>query len=82
LSLMQEGLLKLSYLPLGTTISAGDEVLTSGRGEIYPSGLVVGKVERIYTEPSGMNACALVRPGVKLDELIEVFVVKEFDIVD
>ena len=82
LALMQEGVLKLSYLPLETTITAGDEVLTSGRGEIYPSGLVVGKVESIHTEPSGMNRYALVRPSVDLDRLIEVFVIKEFDIVD
>ena len=82
LSLMQKGLLKLSYLPLDTTITAGDEVLTSGRGQIYPSGLVVGRVDSVYTEPSGMNRCALVRPSVDTDDLIEVFIIKEFDIVD
>jgi rod shape-determining protein MreC len=82
LSLMQQGLVKLTYLPLDTSITAGDEVLTSGRGEIYPSGLVVGTVESIHTDPSGMNRYALVRPQVDLDELIEVFIIKEFDIVD
>ena len=82
LSLMQQGLVKLTYLPLDTSITAGDEVLTSGRGEIYPSGLVVGTVQTIHTDPTGMNRYALVRPHVDLDELIEVFVIKEFDIVD
>ena len=82
LSLMQEGLLKLAYLPLDTAITAGDEVLTSGRGDIYPPGLVVGKVDSVYTEPSGMNDYALVRPAVDTHELIEVFIIKEFEVVD
>ena len=82
LSLMQQGLVRLSYLPVDTGLLAGDEVLTSGRGEIYPSGLVVGSVEQVKTDPSGMSSYALVRPAVALDQLIEVFVIKQFDIVD
>lgn len=82
LSLMQQGLVRLSYLPVDTCVTAGDEVLTSGQGDIYPSGLVVGCVEQVKTAPSGMNSYALVRPAVNLGELIEVFVIKEFTIVD
>lgn len=82
LSLMQQGLVKLSYLPLDNGLMAGDQVLTSGRGEIFPSGLVVGTVEQVKTENSGMAGYALIRPAVELDRLIEVFVIKEFDIVD
>lgn len=82
LSLMHQGLVKLSYLPIDTGLMAGDEVLTSGRGEVYPSGLVVGSVEQVKTDPSGMNCYALIRPAVDLGELIEVFIIKEFDIVD
>jgi len=82
LSLMQQGLVRLSYLPLDTGLMSGDEVITSGRGEVYPSGLVVGSVEQIKTDPSGMSRYALIRPAVDLGELIEVFVIKEFDIVD
>lgn len=82
LSLMQQGLVKLSYLPLDNGLMAGDQVLTSGRGEIFPSGLVVGTVEQVKTDYSGMTGYALVRPAVELDRLIEVFVIKQFDIVD
>ena len=82
LSLMQQGLVKLSHLPLSSGLMAGDEVITSGRGEIYPSGLVVGSVEQVDTDPSGMTASALIRPAVELSSLIEVFVIKDFDIVD
>lgn len=82
LSLMQQGLVRLSYLPVDTGILPGDEVLTSGRGEVYPSGLVVGAVEQVKPDPSGMSGYALVRPAVELHDLIEVFVIKDFDIVD
>ena len=80
--MMQQGLVKLSYLPLDCDLEPGDEVLTSGRGEIYPSGLVVGTVEQVKTDQSGMSRYALVRPAVELDRLIEVFVITQFDIID
>lgn len=82
LSLMQQGLVKLSFLPVNNGLMAGDEVLTSGRGEIYPSGLVVGTVEQVCTDVSGMTGYALIRPAVELDRLVEVFVIKDFEIVD
>lgn len=82
LSSMQQGFVKLSYLPLDCDLRPGDEVLTSGQGEVYPSGLVVGTVEQVKTDQSGMSRFALIRPAVELDQLIEVFVIKQFVIVD
>ena len=81
-TLMQEGRLKLSYLPDGAQLVAGDEVLTSGKGGVYPSGLVVGQVEGVFTDPSGMTRYAVIYPRVDLDSLVEVFVIKEFDIIE
>ena len=81
-ALMNEGMLKLNYLPEGAQLVSGDEVLTSGRGEVFPSGLEVGKVEGVFTDPSGQTRYAVVAPSVTLDSLIEVFVIKEFEIVE
>ena len=81
-ALMQEGKLRLAYLPDGAQLVAGDEVLTSGRGDVYPSGLVVGRVEGVFSDASGMNRYAVVIPEVDLDTLVEVFVIKDFDIVE
>lgn len=80
LSLMNQGRLKLNYLPEGAQLVSGDEVLTSGRGSVFPSGLVVGQVEGVFTDPSGQTRYAVVIPSVALDSLIEVFVIKDFDI--
>ena len=81
-SLMSQGKLKLNYLPQGAQLVSGDEVLTSGKGDVYPSGLVVGQVEGVFTDPSGMTRYAVVTPDVDLSSLIEVFVIKDFDIVE
>ncbi len=81
-SLMQEGKLKLNYLPDSAQLVSGDEVLTSGRGAVYPAGLMEGQVEGVFTDPSGMTRYAVVVPDVDLDQLVEVFVIKSFDIVE
>ena len=81
-SLMNQDRLKLNYLPEGAQLVSGDEVLTSGRGEVFPSGLVVGQVEGVFTDPSGQTRYAVVEPSVTLDELIEVFVIQDFEIVE
>ena len=81
-ALMGQGRLKLSYLPDSVQLVSGDEVLTSGKGDVFPSGLVVGTVEAVFTDPSGMNRYAVVEPDVDLDSLVEVFVIKSFDIVE
>ena len=81
-SLMNQGRLKLNYLPEGAQLVSGDEVLTSGRGEMFPSGLKVGQVEAVFTDPSGQIRYAVIVPSVTLDSLIEVFVIKDFDITE
>ena len=81
-ALMQEGKLRLSYLPDEAQLVAGDEVITSGRGDVYPSGLVVGQVEGVFSDASGMNRYGVVVPEVDLGTLVQVFVIKDFDIVE
>lgn len=81
-SLMGEGKLTLTYLPENTQVISGDEVLTSGMGGVYPSGLKVGTIDEIQTEASGMSRYAVISPSTKLDELRQVFIIKQFDIVE
>lgn len=84
--LMGEGRLKLTYLPEGTRLLAGDEILTSGLMSggtaTYPSGLLLGYVEQIRQDESGMNDYAILRPATELDSLEQVFIIKAFDIVE
>ena len=81
-ALMGEGKLKLTYLPENTELMAGDQVLTSGMGGVYPSGLVVGHIEEVHTDESGMEQYAVLVPEADLAGVKQVFVITEFDIVE
>lgn len=81
-TLMRDGKLKLSYLPENSQPISGDRITTSGLGDIYPSGLVVGTVESIQTEADGLTRYAVVSPTADLEHLRYVFVIKDFDIVN
>ena len=81
-SLMSEGRLKLSYLSGETEILTGDQIVTSGLGGYYPSGLVIGAVESVQTEDDGLARYAVLAPLADFDALTEVFVITDYEIVD
>ena len=81
-ALMSQGRLKLSYLPDDAQLRRGDQIITSGQGDIYPPDLVVGRVEELRSDPSGMMRYAVLKPQARLDSLVEVFIIKEFDVVE
>lgn len=79
-ALMGKEKLKLSYLPANISLLPGDEILTSGMGGIYPAGLKVGTIDEILTDTSGMSQYAVLSPSANLDDLRQVFIIKQFDI--
>lgn len=80
-SLMEQKRLRLDYLPADSQLLSGDLVVTSGLGDYYPSGLVIGSIEEIQVDDSGVASYAILAPSVDFDALTEVFVVKSFEIV-
>jgi len=82
LALMGEGKLRLNYLPGDAGLISGDYVLTSGLGGFYPGGLAIGTVDSVQTDDDGLAQYAVITPLARLDELTQVFVIKDFDIVD
>ena len=85
-ALMGQGRLKLSFLPQGEQLLSGDTILTSGLQSggtaEYPSGLVIGYVEAVRSDESGMSDYAILTPATKLEELEQVFVIKSFEMVE
>jgi rod shape-determining protein MreC len=57
-------------------VNAGDLVLTSGRGGVYPQDVPIGKVKEIQLDPSGLLKTAYIEPLVDFDALEEVYIVK------
>ena len=81
-AMMQEGCVKLSYLADGAQVFTGDTVMTSGSGGAFPQGLVIGTVSAVKTEAGGQIAYGEVKPGCDLNALVQVFVVKDFEVVE
>ena len=81
-SLMRQGLLRLSYLPEDTELISGDQITTSGVGTRYPSGLVVGSIQSVLTDDSGLSRYAEVVPAADLENVKYVYVIKSFDVVE
>lgn len=82
LALMGEGKLKLTFLPENSQLMSGDLVTTSGRGGVFPSGIVAGHVEEVRTDASGISQYAVIVPETDLDNLKQVFIIKDFTIVE
>lgn len=69
-------LCELRYLPLTTDILVGDEIVTSGFSDIYPKGILIGKVLKIVKEPRGLSLLAIVAPAVNFASLEEVLCIE------
>jgi rod shape-determining protein MreC len=67
-------LVELGYLSGSSKLSAGQPVVTSGIGGIFPKGIVVGQVADFRTVGYGLYKEALVRLAVKMNRLEEVWV--------
>ena len=81
-ALMGQGKLKLSYLTSDDEVLIGDQIVTSGLGGYYPSGLVIGSVESLQTGDDGLARYAVLAPMMDFAALTEVFVITDYDIVD
>ena len=81
-SLMKQKKAKLTFLADGAQIFNGDEVTTSGSGGAFPAGLVIGTVSNVQTEAGGQIEYGIIEPQANLDSLVQVFIIKDFDVVE
>lgn len=57
-------------------IEKGADVVTTGMGAIFPSGLIIGKVKKVTTDNFDLSKVALVKSSVNFDDLDYVTVLK------
>lgn len=70
-------LLKVNYVPEESALAEGAEITTAPGGLLFPAGVPVGRVAKVYPRESFMNfITADVTPAVDVNALKEVFVVK------
>ena len=76
-NLMQQGLLKLTYLE-DAELLEGYTVVTSGKSGLYPPDLVIGKIIAVVSSSSGLDDYAILEPTADLTGLTNVYVVTDF----
>jgi rod shape-determining protein MreC len=69
------GMLQMIDLPYDAKPVAGQTVMTSGLGGIFPGDIPIGKVLKFDTGGSGLDQYALVQPDVDFDRIEDVFII-------
>lgn len=64
----------MKYVTRTEPVILDDLILTSGLGNIYPKGLVIGKVDRIERQSYGITQHIEIRPAVDFSRLEEVVI--------
>jgi rod shape-determining protein MreC len=71
---LDTSLVEFGYLSRNATLKPGQNVLSSGLGEIFPAGILIGKVVDTRFVESGLETEARVKLAVNLGALREVWV--------
>lgn len=77
--LAEKGLCRMSYIDKNSDMKVGDLVVTSGNSGIFPIDQLVGTVEEVEMEESGLSKYAIVRPVIAPGETVNVFVITSFN---
>lgn len=81
-SLMKDGLLMLEYINESNKVLNGDTVITSGKGGVFPDGLLVGYIADVRKDSTGLSDYAVVEPAADLDNVLDVFVITDFELTE
>jgi rod shape-determining protein MreC len=68
-------IVKMSSLPIDSTIKAGDVITTSDNEFVYPKGIKIGTVLEVQEDKVNIMKIALVQPFVDLDKLDKLFII-------
>ncbi|PLS01300.1 rod shape-determining protein MreC [Neobacillus cucumis] len=72
----EKKLLQVKAIPSGAEVKKGQTVITSGLGDVFPKGLMIGKVVEVKQDQYGLNQTALVQPGANFYDIKTVIVTK------
>jgi rod shape-determining protein MreC len=78
--LRTDGLCQMVYIEADSDIRKGDKVISSGIGEVYPRGILIGKVTEVYEDERTRTLVALVEPAADLESISKVMIITEYEI--
>lgn len=72
----EEGQLKVEGISNTETVNIGDYVYTSGLGGVFPSGILIGRVDKIVTDVYDLSKIINVKPSANFDDINYVTILK------
>lgn len=66
--------LTMDFVSRDASLRAGDVVITSGMGGVYPKGIVIGEIATVRKQPNTLAPLVGVQPTARLSDLEEVLV--------
>lgn len=68
----------LTMISRDTVTKAGDFVVTSGNGGVFPKGIIIGTIESTELDSNGLSINAVVKTGADVRNIKNVVVIKSF----
>lgn len=78
MALAEEGLARMELIAKDASLASGELLITSGLTGSFPKGVLIGTVERVQLEESGISKWATVKPAADIDGATVVFIVTDF----
>ncbi|MDB5083996.1 MAG: mreC [Bacilli bacterium] len=69
------GTVKMGLIPKETPLQVGQYVYTSGLSDMFPKGLLIGKLSKLISDDTGLTQTVLIKPAADINHLEYVFVV-------
>jgi len=74
----KEGVCELKYLLNTASVKVGDKVVASGLGNLFPEGILVGKISEVKRDSNRLFQEVKITPTVDFGKLEELFVIKKW----
>ena len=71
-ALRSDGYCIMTYIASNADIKVGDRIFTSGKGSVYPEGLLIGEVAQISADEKTRTLSAVIKPAVDFKNLNDV----------
>lgn len=72
----ETGHLIMNKIPDSDKLEVGDTIVTSGLGEVFPKGVVIGRIDSIKVGDFGITYTASIKPAANFNVWREVFVIE------
>ena len=78
-ALLKEGLMSMIYVSKEMNLIEGDLIETSGLGQIYPAGILIGRIKEIQVDDITKSQYAVIKPVEDFEFIREVFIITNFE---